>query len=249
MLQRMYLLALVVVVLCLTAAPAMAALSQVGVQLTRVSMTNVDTFDISGSASSAAADDTDGGSMLAEDPANFTAVTDTLAWAILPTAQGYGETQSALIRSGSEAAPPAFVESWAGSWAQQEWAFTAQNDGSVSFMFDLSYGMNLQTNAPGEYANASFYVLAHISSADGFNWLDDDRGAIRAVFDGDDFAFLTSQPFSVTSPLPFQAGESGYLTLFVQTSADAYSVVPLPGAVLLGFLGLTAAGAGLRRLT
>lgn len=250
MLKKTYLLVLAVAVLCLTAAPAMAALSQVGVQLTRINTTNVDTLNITWSASSAEAGDSMGGSEFEEDPLNGTPVTNTLAWAILPTAQGYGKTQSTLLQSGSEAAPPAFVESWGNSYAQQEWAFTASNDGPVSFEFNLDYGMNLQTNGLGEYADASLYVWAYVSSSENENSQMDWRLAAKTVENGVDFAFLlTGQPFSVTSPLPFQAGETGYLGILVQTSADAYSVVPIPGAVLLGFLGLSAAGVGLRRLT
>jgi len=176
-------------------------------------------------------------------------VTDTLAWAILPTAQGYGETQSALVRGGSEAAPPAFVESSAGSWAQQEWAFTALGEGPVNFEFSLDYGMNLQTDGPDEYANGWLYVSARVSSAENTNSQANVWEAFKEVSDGSDYSTLRTRSFGVMSPLDFQAGETGYLEVYVQTSADAYSVVPIPGAVLLGFLGLSAAGVGLRRLT
>jgi hypothetical protein len=116
----------------------------------------------------------------------------------------------------------------------------------VSFSFDLDFDMTLKTLAPGESANGEIYFFAQMWSDSTNNLWSQEWELPKSVADGKDFEQSLTNTFSGT--LFMENGETGHGSLVVRTYAEATSVVPVPAAVLLGFLGLSTAGVGLRKL-
>ncbi len=197
--------------------------------------------------------------------------TDASAKVVVPTASGTAYTTSSAIFTEAISKPPSSVQSFAGLHsAMQRWSFKAETDGFVTFDFDLSRIMNLQTDGVGEWAYGDLRAYAGISFEYAIpnrethwqhwwdDWFDGDDsstywsfgiGAFGDLCDGADYLLSETVPFSVRSLSRFEAGQVGYLTLYVRSASAACSVapVPAPAGLLLGLLGLGAAGAGLRR--
>ena len=136
--------------------------------------------------------------------------------------------------------------------AAQEWEFTAAQDGFVTFNALLDYHVDLMTSGSGEYAGGWFLARIGIATTGYSDWQYSSFGTLhQEVYDGDDFSESLSTTLSVTSLSAFHAGETGYLgmDMTVLTEAWANTVVPLPPALLLGLLGMGAAGLKLRKYT
>jgi hypothetical protein len=131
--------------------------------------------------------------------------------------------------------------------AAQEWEFTAAEDGFVTFNAVTDYHIDLRTAGPGEYAVGWFLAQIGVSTTGNSDW---QWGSfpLLVVTGGADFSESLSTILSVTSLSAFHAGETGYVGIMVTNEAIAYAApVPLPGAILLGILGLGAASLRLRK--
>ena len=185
--------------------------------------------------------------------------TDTSASATIASASGYTETRYFYVHTEGWAAPPGTAGSWvsyggpypAPSWAQiqfaqQNWAFQAETDGFVTFNFDVNYSFDLHTSAPPERAFG--YIVAGASMLIRAEpWLYDFAGAAKLelnpnVGDGADYyAAESGVPLSLTSTVPFLAGQEGVLSIYVATSLGAYPEIPpipAPCALVLGSVGI-----------
>jgi hypothetical protein len=136
--------------------------------------------------------------------------------------------------------------------ASQGWEFTAAQDGFVTFNALLDYHVDLMTTGPGESATGIFLAQIGIATTWDSKWDSEWQitsfPLVQEVYDGADFSELLSTTLSVTSLSAFHAGETGCVALVVTNEAIAYTApVPLPGAILLGLLGLGAAGLKLRK--
>lgn len=242
--------------LTLVASPAAMAdpsWAKVSAELTRTGSTNVTDLAVSVSGSYAYVEDSLGNWDSSAEWANEE--TDTSASAVIPTATGYAQTAYLHLDADSVAAPPVGVESFSGlnatqAWlngAYQEWTFKAFAAGDVEFNFASHVKMDLQTDSPGEEASGTYEVWLGLSSASGgWNtaWIADGP---RTVQDGADYLFEDSSGL-LSLELPFSADETGKLMMQVRTFGSANTaVVPVPPAVLLGLLGVSAAGVRLRR--
>jgi hypothetical protein len=132
--------------------------------------------------------------------------------------------------------------------------FTTLANGAVTFNFDLSYTVDLQTAATAaapydEYAYGYLIVQVGLySPSQGWSW-EYPVNIQQYMLGGDDFfASESGQPVFVTSPFSFTEGEIGNLVMQIYAYSEAQSVVPVPAAVLLGVLGLGVAGLKLRKL-
>jgi hypothetical protein len=166
-------------------------------------------------------------------------------------AHARGSTYGLTLSSISEATPPPGVSShaWTGStsgdsvWVTRD--FSVLSPGEVSFSATLDYEIELMTTALGDTAGGEVYAAMSISS--GSNNSDSWQKLIQLyVSDGDVVDISAIRDLSTT--LYLKAGDTGAFSLHLWTDASATSVVPVPAAVLLGFLGLSTAGLGLRKL-
>lgn len=125
----------------------------------------------------------------------------------------------------------------------QTWTFTAAANGTVTFNFDVDRYFDLQTNGLGDYAEGWHYAYVSLGTPTGWHY--DYAYDDVSVANGEDFiALIIDDHLSVSGFM--KAGQTGSLYLEVETYAYA-NAVPVPAAVLLGFLGLSAAGLGLRK--
>jgi len=229
--------------LALASSPAALAdpsWAKVSAELKETGYTNASNLAVSWSQSDASVSD----SLLNSDWFSMWGVmSDTTASAVIATASGHAETESFYAFAESIATPPPDVESCSG-WnrAYQEWTFQATAAGTVRFDFAVSYTIDLQTALPGEKASGGFsatLVLCGGGGSVGMNPF--------TVQDGADNLAEGSSPMVIQRD--FAAGETGWMAMEVKTygSANTVTVVPAPAAVLLGVLGLGAAGVKLRK--
>jgi len=233
--------------------------SNVSVSLTGVGCTNVTNFAVIASGSYAFVWDSLGN--WDSDSMDGT-TTDTSALATIASASGYTETEYLYVHSEGSATPPGTAGSWvsyggpypAPGWAQvqcagQQWGFQAATDGVVTFDFDLDFSFDLHTSAPPERAFGFVRagLLMWINLLPPYSYLYNFCGATSrelnpSVQDGADYYEAESgEPFSVSSVIPFAAGQEGMIGFGVETSAGAYTeipVIPAPCAVVLSSLGV-----------
>jgi hypothetical protein len=182
------------------------------------------------------------GGPLSADMDTDTAPVFTLASATTFEASAIGRTANLDVHASVQGA-------FGAVGAVQNWEFTAAEDGFVTFNAVLDYQIDLVTVAPGEHAVGMFMAQFSFGRTGGNSW-----GYVlpftQEVYDGDSFFESLSTTLSVTSLSAFHAGESGSFGLLVNNVASASAApVPLPGAILLGFLGLGAASLKLRKYT
>ena len=199
----------------------------------------------------------------------YSQTTDTSAAATIAYATGYTETENLYVHGEGSATPlgtdgawvsyggPYPAPDWAKvQWADQQYMFQADADGTVTFDFLLDHSFDLQTDTQGERAYG--YLRATLELwIQSEPWLYDYCGYTNwdlnpGVQDGADYYATDSGVlFSVSSDTPFTAGQNGMLGLFVETSAGAYTegnpVIPTPAAILLGVVGLLSASLKLRK--
>jgi hypothetical protein len=142
-----------------------------------------------------------------------------------------------------------YGEAW--SEAEQSFDFTAAAAGPVAFLLWNEVNMHLNAGSPDGYASGTMYIRAEIGNSDGSLASYAESEVSKTVPDfvfGNSYDTTSSEYLAVGSTWSFAEGEVGHFR--VQMDNDVYassSVVPVPAAVLLGLLGLSTAGVGLRR--
>jgi hypothetical protein len=234
------------VLLTLLSSPAaLAALATASVNINGFSSTNTTNWSNPYSYSEAYADDSLGAWASDWDSAD---PLTTSAAVNIGTASGSALTSPFHVFAGGQANPPAWVwsEAWY-SYSYQYQDFQAAANGVVTASFAVDYGLNVQTFAPTEYAYAYTEGWIGLYNYSSGNWWYTYFGSEKYVYDGASYvASVVDLPTSVSAF--FDADEWGELYIGAETYVYAYSV-PVPAAVLLGFLGLSAAGLGMRRLS
>jgi hypothetical protein len=168
---------------------------------------------------------------------------NTSASATIFDAIAHAETATLDVSAKSQATPPPLVWSGAYAHARQIWTFQATADGLVTYNATFDYTFDLMTEYPTEGAGGGIQAFLDLYSPLWTNVQRDYLEDIKLVFDGDDFFFTGSTTLSVTSPVPFSAGEIGYVIIDVSIGAEAYSYsVPSPSAILLVGMGTTIVG-------
>jgi hypothetical protein len=213
---------------------------------------NVSSFGIPWSQSNAGANDLVGPGH-ADGPYSSTNGVNTFVSATISDASGlaqtgYQTTHLADVAAESQATGPALTWSHGNSNATQRWSFTAAHYGPVSFSAKLDYSFDLATDSASEWAQGIFDGDIGVWKSGLTNQAWASLASTYQVQNGDDFLYSDTAILNVKSPVPFMPGETGWFQVDVITDASAQAVVPVPAGVLLGFLGLSAAGLGLRRL-
>jgi hypothetical protein len=173
--------------------------------------------------------------------------TDTHAQVALSS--GLGEASTSLYNGSTDSRviAPALKEVYGRAEAHQSLSFMANSAGSVTIQLDYLCGLDLMADPDGGWAKGQAAVLAKLRSYD--SSLDKVQGweLWYGIEDGDDFSKVDAGILLITVNL--LQDQKVRLDLYALSDASAYSVVPVPGAVALGMVGLAALGCLRRRRT
>ncbi len=179
---------------------------------------------------------------------SYSEETGTASWA-LASLNGVSAPRPGIpsVYAHTTATPTGAMSSSADATSSQTWDFAFSNPGAPTKSVNLTftpladYLVTANAPLPGEVANATV-DLSIILTKKSTN-----TSGVQSSVTQVDSDSGSSVPLSVT--LGFKNGDIGTFTIKAVSHADATSVVPLPAAVLLGFLGLGTTGLGLRKLS
>ena len=173
-------------------------------------------------------------------------VTDTDALANIGSTKAEARTRNLYVASQAVAAPPQFGATWAIGYAIQQWPFIA-TAGDHEFTLNYTISQDMDTDVPGEWASAMnrFGVYVYNENLGG-GWYNSTE-LFKEIYDGDSYSCQDNGSLYVTGN--FADGDTGYLTFYALSDAAAYTLIPAPGAVVLGTIGVGLIGWLRRRRT
>lgn len=136
--------------------------------------------------------------------------------------------------------PPGGRHVWGKSFAWGEVTFEATASGTFQSNLNVLGTVDLTTDIPGDWDSVSFYCVSYIDNittneSHSALWQED-----LWVQGGDDLSLAINQ--LVTAEVYLDAGDLGSIFCYVYILGDASSVIPAPGAVLLGTIGVGLVG-------
>jgi len=164
-------------------------------------------------------------------------VTDTDAIVNVGSTSKHSWTTNLYAASKAVAAPTQSLSSHAWGDARQRWVFTADTAGYKTFTLDYTNCQDMDTDVPGERANAYNSALLLVYNFPTHELWRSEDSLSNGVQDGASYYSLDNGLLSVTGYFA-SARDAGYVEFYVFSSAQAYTLIPAPGALVLVSIGV-----------